>query len=414
VTADQRASLRIGTWLPEASRFQTSLRRAPYHGPALAHPLTQPFGLPVSPLVAGWITVALVLLVAFAVPCGEPGSHAREGGSWAGSLSRPQSAVRVLAVALLVLAVVEGRVGENDELDNLAPALVVGAAWPLLVIASVAVGPVWRWLDPWDGIARVLTRGHADQAARHVWPAALVALPWVWYLSAYGDTLAPRSVGAIVAAYTLFTVAGCLVIGRRRWLSTSEPLGIVLSWMALLPRRRLADWEPPGGAEVLLGVLAGGVLFGAVRRSELWGDLNTARGALWLATLGVMLSAAAVAGLLVVTARWGAERGARAAAARAAVPAVAAIIVAVALDRNRLFTSVQLLPELLGAPFSPTLDPAPLGTRGLLAAQLAVLAAGHAVGAAVPARRFGRDARAPAALGLSLLALASVVALVSH
>jgi hypothetical protein len=364
--------------------------------------------------VAGWITVALVLLVAFAVPRGSARSPARADGSWAGSLSPPQIAARMFAVALLVVAVVEGRVGENDELDNLAPALVVGAAWPLLVLASVAVGPVWHWLDPWDAIARVVTRGHADQAAPHVWPAALVALPWVWYLSAFGDTLAPRSVGAIVAAYTLFTVAGCLVAGRRRWLSTSEPLGIVLSWMALLPRGRLADWEPPRGAEVLLGALAGGVLFGAVRRSELWGDLNTARGALWLATLGVVLSAAAVAGLLAVTARWGAQLGARPAAARAAVPALAAIVVAVAMDRNRLFTSVQLLPELLGVPFGPTLDPEPLGTRGLLAAQLGVLAVGHAAAAAVVARRFGWEARVPAVLGLSLLALGSVIALVSH
>jgi len=381
---------------------------------ALAHPLTEPFGLPVSPLLAAWIAVALVLLVAFGVPRGEPMSPTRESGSWAGSLSRPQLAVRVLAVALLVLAVVEGRVGEDDELENLAPALIVGVAWPLLVLASVALGPVWRWADPWDGIARALTRGHVDEPARHVWPAAFVALPWVWYLGAYGDTLAPRSVGAIVALYTLFTVAGCLVVGRRRWLSTSEPLGIVLSWMALLPRRRLADWDPPRGAEVLLGVLAGGILFGAARRSELWGGLNTARGALLLATLGVVFSSAAAAGLLVVTARWAAQLGARPAAARAAVPAVAAMVVAVAMDRNRLFTSIQLLPELLGAPFSWTLDPEPLGTRGLLAAQLAVLMVGHAAGAAVIARRFDREARGPAALGLSLLALASVVALVSH
>jgi len=381
---------------------------------ALAHPLTEPFGLPVSPLLAAWIAVALVLLVAFGVPRGEPMSPTRESGSWAGSLSRPQLAVRVLAVALLVLAVVEGRVGEDDELENLAPALIVGVAWPLLVLASVALGPVWRWADPWDGIARALTRGHVDEPARHVWPAAFVAVPWVWYLSAYRDTLAPRSVGAIVALYTLFTVGGCLVVGRRRWLSTSEPLGIVLSWMALLPRRRLADWDPPRGAEVLLGVLAGGILFGAARRSELWGGLNTARAALLLATLGVVLSSATAAGLLVVTARWAAQLGAGPAAARAAVPAVAAIVVAVAMDRNRLFTSIQLLPELLGAPFSPTLDPEPLGTRGLLAAQLAVLAVGHAAGAAVVARRFDREARGPAALGLSLLALASVVALVSH
>jgi hypothetical protein len=106
------------------------------------------------------------------------------------------------------------------------------------------------------------------------------------------------------------------------------------------------------------------------------------------------------------------------------VPAVAAVIVAVAMDRNRLSTSIQLLPELFGDPFGrgwdllggsgAGLNPAPLGERGLAAAQLAVLLAGYLVGAAVLARRLEREARAPVALLLAVLASASVIALLSH
>ena len=114
----------------------------------------------------------------------------------------------------------------------------------------------------------------------------------------------------------------------------------------------------------------------------------------------------------------------RRATAQAAVPAVAGIVLAVAMDRNRLFTSVQLLPELLGDPFGrgwdllgtagSGLDPTPLGVRGLLAAQLAVLLAGHVAGAVVIARRTAPRARLPAAVGLAILANVSVVALASH
>lgn len=400
---------------------------APLLGTVLGHPLTQPFELPISPLVAAAAGAAAVLAVAFAVPRAPPGGPVppdRELTSWDGPLSRSQLAGRVVGAALLLLAVTAGRLGEDDELENLAPALVVGAAWPLLVLASIALGPVWRWLDPWDGIARAVVRREPDEPPRHVWPAALLALPWVWYLSAYPDSLAPRSVGAILAIYTLLTLAGCLAFGRRRWLGSSEPLGIVLSWLARLPQRRLADWDPPRGAEVLLGVLAGGLLFGAARRSELWGGLNAVRGALLLATLGALLSAAAAAGLLLWTARLAEQLGARAAAARAAVPAVAGIVVAVAMDRNRVLTSLQLLPELLGDPFGrgwdlfgrtgAELDPAPLGTRGLLVTQLSALVGGHVAGAVVLARRVGREARGPVALGLSILAAGSVIALASH
>jgi len=139
--------------------------------------------------------------------------------------------------------------------------------------------------------------------------------------------------------------------------------------------------------------------------------------------VGVIASCAAVAGFLALMVA-AAERPARAAVARAVVPAVAGVIVAVAMDRNRLFTSIQLLPGLLGDPFGrgwdllgragTRLDPAPLGTTGLLIAQLAVLVAGYVAGAVVLARRVGRKARTPVAAGLSILAGASVIALVSH
>jgi hypothetical protein len=396
-------------------------------GVLLAHPITQSYTLPVSPLVAAWLGAALVLLVAAVWP--EPGRRRPKAArthvaSWTGSLSAWQLTARFLAVSLLVLVVAAGRLGENDELENLAPALVVGAAWPLLVLASISLGPVWRWTDPWDGVARALIRGQRDDEPAHVWPAALLAIGWVWYLSAYTDPLSPRSVGTTLALYTLVTVAGCLAVGRVRWLATSEPLGIVLSWMALLPRRRLADWGPPRGAEALLGILAGGVLFGAVRRSELWGDLNTARHASLVALLGVVGMCAAGAALLTGMAAASKRPGARSAVARAAVPAVAGIIVAVAMERNRLSTSIQLLPGLFGDPFGrgwdlfgragAGLDPEPLGTRGLLAAQLSVLLVGHLAGAVVLARGVRRAARPAGAVALAVLAGASVIALASH
>src|SRR5687768_7608993 len=141
----------------------------------LAHPLTEPYNLPVSPLVAAWAATVLVLVVAFAWPRARAGSSEaseRPFTSWAGPLAPAQWACRLLAVALLALTIIAGRLGENDELENLAPALIVGAGWPLLVLASVSLGPVWRWVDPWDAVARALTRGQADEAPNYVWPAA--------------------------------------------------------------------------------------------------------------------------------------------------------------------------------------------------------------------------------------------------
>ena len=135
----------------------------------LAHPLTQPYGLPVSPLVLGYAAAALVLVVAFAVPRGARRATAGDVGevaSWAGSLSAPQVATRAVAVGLLVLAIVAGRAGEDDELENLAPALVVGVVWPLRGGGERRAGPgvaLGRPLGrPGPGARRAATR-----TARH-------------------------------------------------------------------------------------------------------------------------------------------------------------------------------------------------------------------------------------------------------
>ncbi|MGH9169166.1 MAG: hypothetical protein ACRD02_15195, partial [Acidimicrobiia bacterium] len=167
--------------------------------------------------------------------------------SWAGQLSPPQIATRTLAVGIAGLAVVAGRVGSEDQLRNIAPALVVGAGWPLLVLGSVVFGPVWRWLDPWDGAGRVLGQREAahqpsPRSPEHVWPALAPALLWSWYLGAYADALSPRAVGGALGLYSIVTVAGCLAFGRVAWLSRAEVFGLLFGWAARLRRGRLVSW----------------------------------------------------------------------------------------------------------------------------------------------------------------------------
>jgi hypothetical protein len=398
----------------------------------LAHPVSGHPHVEIPLALTAGGAALLVFVVALALPARPdrattPADTDRSADtSWEGLLSKPQVAVRLLAVVLLALTIIAGRLGADDELENLAPALVVGAGWPLLVVASSTLGPVWRWTDPWDGLARALSRHEREESppAAHVWPAVVVLLPVLWFVSAYPDPLDPRAVGTALAVYTIVTVAGCVALGRQRWLGSWEPLGTVLGWMALLPRGRLWDWTPPRGAEALLGAFAGGVLFGAVRRSGLWSGIAALPTAQVLATAGLLACCAVFAALFALMARAGASTGGRPGVARSVVPALAGIATAVALERDRFFTSVQLLPGLLGDPFGlgwdllgpavDGLDPAPLGGVGLLVAELAVLVAAHVAGAFAAAVRLRDTARLPAALVLLHLMALSVVAVAVH
>jgi len=392
---------------------------------ALLHPLSGDYHAEL-PLGLTALGAALLLFgVAVAWPERSGLTDPRPTGvtSWSGSLTRTQWGTRSLTVLLLALVIAAGRLGADNQLENLAPALVLGIGWPLLVLASLLVGPVWRWLDPWDTIARAFGDDTADDRS-HVWPAAVLAVPLVWYLSAYADALDPRSVGTALAVYTVVTVSGCVALSRTRWLASFEPIGITLSWLALAARGRLRGWEPPRGAEALLGLMIGGLLFGAVRRSTAWSGAALSPHSGVYAALGLAVCGALVAGFLLALARVADRSGGAGSVARAAVPALAGIAIALALARNRFFVSVQLLPGLVGDPFGTGwdllgpavegLDPAPLGTTGLLIAQLAVLLLAHLRAAALLGLPRDAHVRAPAAAALAALAAMSTSAVALH
>jgi hypothetical protein len=345
--------------------------------------------------------------------------------SWVGRLSGPQLVARTAAVGTLLLAVVAGRIGSTSQLRNIIPALVIGVGWPLLLLGSAILGTLWRWVDPWDGLARVLGRSAAVErpmaedggSPPDVWPAVVPALLWTGYLTVYPGALDPRSVGAALAIYTIGTVAGCLAFGRERWLSRVEVFGLVFAWTGRLPGWRLRTWRPPVGAEAVLGVLAGGLLFGALRRSPLWGSLNVVPLATIYATVGFVWCCVLGGGLLWVLGRWSDRISAAGAVAAASVPAVASLAVAFGMAQNRLFTSLQLLPALASDPFGFGwnlfgtadwgLNPDPLGHVGRPLLQLLIVLAGHAAGASVLAHRLELRDRRSATIGLGVLAVAA-------
>jgi hypothetical protein len=311
--------------------------------------------------------------------------------------------VRALGLALLALVILTGRLGVNRATANLAPVLAVGVAWPGLILVSAAAGDVWRRLNPFDTLAWLLGRDReAPQGAGagSVHLALPAALALVWYLAAFPGSLRPRMVGAALTLYTLYTLAGCLVAGRHRWLGRAEVFGLFYGWVARIPRRRLLTWTPPPGAELVLGVLAGGLLFGAFRVSALWVPVWARIHAWQPETLVLVVFSAAGALLLWGTTRAASHRGGSGAVVAAAVPVTAALAVALSLLGGRFVTALQLLPVVASDPFGFgwnlfgtaewRVNPNPLGSTLHVALQVGILAVGGVLGARVARARSAR------------------------
>lgn len=389
----------------------------------LAHPLVEHGNLPVSPVAVAGAGAMVVVAVAAAWPRRAVRAPEETGQpSWSAALSGPRLVMRSLAVVALIALMVAGRTGAPEELDNLVPPLAIAFAWPTLIVAAAVIPSLWAWIDPWDSIARAFPGPEDPGAPRSAAPAAAAALVWTWFLGAYPDPLSPRAVGTAATAYTIAMLAGCLALGRGSWLGSTEVFGLFFSWMRLVGTRALRSWQPPPAAELTLGVMCGGLIFAAFRRSELWGDLNVRAGATWLATLALLFCAAAAAAALRAAARRerASERGT---AAAAAVPVVATLALALAMASNRLFIAVQLVPNALNDPLGYgwdlfgwtqlAVEVDPLGDAGLELAQVAVLLAGAVWAAAVIGARIAPDRRLPHALIVAGLFAAATVSLIA-
>ncbi|MDQ3956278.1 MAG: hypothetical protein M3285_12105, partial [Actinomycetota bacterium] len=342
-----------------------------------AHPLTEVQDLGVSPLVlivaGSCVIIAAAELARRAGRAGEPTA----GADPRFTPLRPATVVlRIASVAVLALCIVAGRLGVESQLDNIAPALVVGLLWPLLPLLSVVVGNAWAHVDPYDTLARLTVPDPATEEAEarrgSVYPAIAVVIAWTWYLGAWRSPLDPRSVGSALAVYTIVILAGCLWVGRRQCLARVELFGLMCGWAGRMTKGGLGSWAPPKGTDLVMGALIGGLLFYELRSSTLWGELNISPHALLWATLGVV--ACCLVGAVLMRAG-GFLSGSIGAGAAVAVPLALGVILALAMSRNRLFTSLQLLPGLVADPLGfnwvhagpdlADLDPEPLGHIGL-------------------------------------------------
>lgn len=265
----------------------------------------------------------------------------------------PGAAV-LLALALLVLA---GFVASRDPLDNPLP-LVVWTLWWVGFTFLVALGGnLWELFNPWraahhlatalPGLARFrAVPPLAYPASLEYWPAVLLLLAFAWFELIHPAPQDPAILATAVIAYAAITLAGMLLFGGEPWLHRAEAFSVffrMVAWLSPLdikplrsgaretlelsfglPCRGLLEAGPlPASGVAFVLVALASVSFDGLSRTFWWIGLigenpleHPGRSSLVVVnTLGLVATAAALAGVYLAAIGLG-----RALSARGAEP----------------------------------------------------------------------------------------------
>ena len=174
--------------------------------------------------------------------------------------------IRLAALALFVVTMLAGLVGNQSPYRNIAPTLVWIIWWVGLAVLAAFVGDLWRLINPWSTLfeaAERLTRrlGGGELSRRRpypkslgVWPGCLLLLAFAWVELVYPHAASPRHIAVLAIGYSLLTWAGMLAYGREAWLDHGEVFSVVFATFA-----RFAPTEARNG-ELRLRPLGSGLL----------------------------------------------------------------------------------------------------------------------------------------------------------
>ena len=200
---------------------------------AIAHGFGERYDLP-APLgyfVAGAAaTVALSFAVAI-LTVRRAGSEAQPAAAFAlGARSGTLLLSRMIGVALLVLVLLAGAIGDPHPAKNLSPTLVWILGWVgVALLAALLVDP-WPAIDPWRALHCWLDRKGAPS---HPWPPAWGSKPAVAFFLfvawlEVADPLAaqPSHLALLLLVWTVISLAGMRRFGSDAWRAHADPLAV--------------------------------------------------------------------------------------------------------------------------------------------------------------------------------------------
>ena len=278
----------------------------------LAHvPLVGKQDLPIDEWVFVW-GVALVLVASFVWlvlgwqrPRFEDESWRPVRASISSAMVNPVTALLAGAVGVLLLGLVvySALYGTESPDRNFSVTFVFATFWLGLLVLSALLGDVFRALNPWRAIARLVAGGFRLVAGQSPppplryperwgrWPAVAGIAGFAWFelifaLSGFQAVgLTPHSVGIATLLYSGWTFVGMALFGIDRWLDRGEAFSVYFNMFSRLAplqvregrlgRRRwlsgTTGWSAVPGSTALVLLVIGVTAFDGAAES-LWSD----------------------------------------------------------------------------------------------------------------------------------------------
>jgi hypothetical protein len=267
----------------------------PLHGIGGRQDLPIPFGL----AVGGAAVAIAVSFVVLGLAWRSPKYHGNASGKpLPAAITRTVDAgwfrwvVRVVGLATFLYAMTSLVFGV-DRLTNPIFGFIYILVWVGLVPISIALGPVWRTLNPLRTLHLLLckalrqppSKGLLELSPRlGLWPAALGIFAFTWLELVAPDRATIPVLQAWMALYVVITMFGAILFGDR-WFSTADPFEVYATLMsrlspwgrrtdgALVVRRPLENLDglkPLPGLVGMVSALLGSTAYDGFSNSSAW------------------------------------------------------------------------------------------------------------------------------------------------
>ncbi len=151
-----------------------------------------------------------------------------------------QTLTSLASTCFLALLMLIGVYGPHDPLTNALPLFIWTIWWVAFFIVQGLVGDIWRWVNPWSGVYRLL-RGDQDERGllelpkwAGSWPAVVGYFAFSAFFLADLAPDNPDRLAWFVAGYWVYTLVAMVLFGAKPWLTRGECFSVLLHHYARL------------------------------------------------------------------------------------------------------------------------------------------------------------------------------------